>query len=240
VKIDTRAGSNELIAPLRLLGVPVEPAILPAGDVEFVGIGPEGRPVMVGVEVKKLNDVLTCMRDGRFAEQLRGMGESYEIKWLLIEGRIRNVSPNDTMQIASGTRWRDDGHYRYQEFTSWLQTMCMRGGVLLWRTENQEETVAWLRSLHLWWTMREYESHRAHLEYYHPSLVGGITPFEAPTTLQRVAAVLPGIGETRSKAVAGHFSSVKEMSCASVDEWCKIHGVGKTGARKLVKVLGGS
>ena len=116
--------------------------------------------VMVGVEVKKLNDVLACMRDGRFAEQLRGMGESYEIKWLLIEGRIRNVSPNDTMQIASGKKWRDDGHYRYQEFTSWLQTMCMRGGVLLWRTENQDETVAWLRSLYLWWTMREYEQHR--------------------------------------------------------------------------------
>jgi len=237
VKIDTRAGSIELIAPLRQLGVPVEEAILPAGDVEIVGNGPEGRPVLVGVEVKKLSDVLACMRDGRFAEQLRGMSESFEVKWLLIEGRMRGVS--DVIQVAHGSRWRNDGHYRYQEFVSWLMTMCQRGGVLLWRTENQEESVAWLKALYHWWTLKSYEEHRAHLNHYQPQLLGGITPFEPPTLVQKVAVCLPGIAGTRSKAISLRFSSIREMAKADEKEWSSIDGIGKRGAKKLVEALNG-
>jgi ERCC4-type nuclease len=238
MKVDSRAGSNELIAPLLRLGVPVESATLPAGDVEVMGIGPEGRPVLVGIEVKKLNDVLTCMRDGRFSEQLRGMSNYFEVKWLLIEGRLRGM--DNIMEIAHKNKWRKDGHYRYQEFVSWLQTMCIRGGVLLWRTENQDETVAWLRSLWVWWTSKEYETHRAHLDYYRPELLGGVTPFEPPTLVQKVAACLPGIAGKRSKAISAHFSSVHDMTCADVEEWGSIPGVGKKGAKKIVDALGGS
>ena len=240
IRIDTRAGSVDLIAPLRQLGVPVEEATLPAGDVEVMGNGPEGRPVMVGVETKKLNDVLTCMRDGRFAEQLRGMRDSFEVSWLLIEGRLRGTLPHEVMEIAFKSKWRSDGKYRYQEFVSWLQTMCIRGGVLLWRTENQDETVAWLRSLWVWWTAREYEEHRAHLDFHRPEAIGGITPFEPPSLVQRCAMTLPGIGGTLSVQVARQFASVRKMCLADEAEWCKIPKIGKAKAKKIVKALGGS
>lgn len=239
IRIDGRAGSKDLIAPLRQLGVPVEEATLPAGDVEIMGVGPEGRTVPIGIEYKHLPDVLACMRDGRFAEQLRGMHESYEVCWLLIEGRFRTVR-GDVMQIATGTRWRDDGKYRRGEFNSWLNTMCIRGGALLWRTEDQSESVAWVRSQYLWWTAREYEEHRAHLDYYRPSLVGGVTPFLPPTLVQKIANCMPGVGGTRSISVAKHFDSVRSMVLADEEEWASIKGIGKKGAKKLVEALGGS
>lgn len=238
IRVDSRAGSKDLIAPLRQLGVPVEEATLPAGDVEIMGVGPEERLVPISVEYKKLPDVLACMRDGRFAEQLRGMRDSYEVCWLLIEGRFRTVR-GDIMQVQHNTRWRDDGKYRRGEFNSWLNTMCIRGGALLWRTEDQSESVAWVRSQYLWWTAREYEEHRAHLDWYRPTVIGGITPFMPPSTVQKCASVLPGIGGTRSAAVADHFDSVRKMCLADEAEWSKIPGIGKKGAKKLVEALGG-
>lgn len=237
MRIDTRAGSSDLIAPLTKAGVPVEPAILPAGDVEIMGRGPDGRIVPVLVEYKKLPDVLQCMRDGRFAEQLRGMQESAEINWLLIEGRLRKHKWKDILEVQHGSRWRSDGKYRMQEFQSWLQTMVMRGGVLLWRTETFAETCAWLRSLHIWWTAREFESHRAHHDYYRPETLGGVSPFEPPSLVQKVAAVLPGIGVTRAAEVAKKFKTVAEMACAAEEDWLTIKGIGKKGAKNLVGAI---
>ena len=88
MKVDTRAGSERLIDPLRTLGVLVEPGILPAGDVEFLGNGPEGRPMLVGVEHKTVEDAVACMRNGRFAEQARAMREYFDVSWLCVEGEI--------------------------------------------------------------------------------------------------------------------------------------------------------
>ena len=238
MKIDSRAGSKDLIAPLRQLGVPVEVATLPAGDVEIMGVGPEGRPVPIGIEYKHLPDVLACMRDGRYAEQLRKMRESYEVSWLLIEGRFR-MTRGGVIEVAHGTRWRDDGKYRLQEFQSWLNTMCIRGGALLWRCESQSETVSWIRSQYLWWTAREYEEHRAHLDYHRPESLGGVTPFLPPTLVQKTSAVLPGIGGTLSRSVDAHFASVREMVLADEEEWSKIPKVGKKKAKTIVAALGG-
>jgi hypothetical protein len=239
MRIDTRAGSIDYIVPLKAMGVPVEGCTLPAGDVEIMGNGPEGRVVPVGVELKKLPDILACMRDGRFAEQNRKMDDAFEVKWLLIEGRLR-VKDNGKIQVAHKNRWRTDGQYGYQELTSYLQTMSIRGGALLWRTEEMYETLCWLRSLWLWWTKKDYESHRAHLDYHRPATLGGCTPFEPPSLVQRVAAVLPGVGSTRSVEIASTFSSVENMACATPEEFATIKGIGKKGAEKLVNALRGS
>jgi hypothetical protein len=95
--------------------------------------------------------------------------------------------------------------------------------------------VQWLRSLELWWTAKEWESHRAHLDWYVPPAGGN--PFEQPRLVQKVAAVLPGIGTVRAGAVAKHFRSVRNMCCNSQSEWATIPGVGKKIAAAVVRAI---
>lgn len=239
MRIDTRAGSKDLIVPLRMAGVQVEEAILPYGDVEILGNGPGG-PVLLGVEYKKLGDLLDSMRSGRFADQLRGMRETYNINWLLVEGRMTGVERGEFLKIKVGGKqyrhWvQRPGRFSYQEVVGWSLTMSLKGGCLLWRTEDISETVEWLRCVDNWFTSKDWENHRAHLDWYSPSPEGN--PFEEPSLVQKVAAVLPGLGSSRSRNVASHFGSVRAMIMADEKEWSKIDGVGIKTAKKLVEIL---
>lgn len=237
--VDTRAGSKELIAPLQRLGVAVEPSTLPAGDVEFVGRGVGGAPVLVGVEYKKWGDLLQCVRSGRFADQLREMKKSYEVCWLLIEGRVRQ--PKRNLEVYSGARWMEQpGRFTYQEAASWVLTMAGVGGVQVWRTESQEESVLWLRTLYLWWSSKEWEDHRAHTDFFIPPYGVGSTPLEEPTWVQRIASQLPGIGPEKAVQAAQIFRSPREMMNSDGAGWERIKGITPKKSSKLVGVCDGS
>ena len=233
MRVDTRAGSRDLIAPLRRAGVTVEECTLPAGDVEILGSGPEGRTVLVGIEYKTVEDAVACMRSGRFAEQLRGMRDSFEVRWLLVEGRIgigRNLS------VRRSDRWFEiPGKVTYQEFAAWLCSMAQCGGALLYRTETQEESVAWLKTLNQWWTAKDWEEHRAHLALYVPPLE--VNPFDPPSLAERVAALLPHLGGTKARRAAAQFGSVKRLINADAKALQAVKGVGKKVAEDLVKAI---
>jgi ERCC4-type nuclease len=233
--VDTRAGSELLIGPLGELGVLVTPGILPAGDVEIVGNGPEGRPVLVGVEHKTVEDAVACMRNGRFAEQARGMAAYYAVRWVCVEGEI-TVGNTGLISVRRGLKWFElPGKVRYQEFAGWLLTMTQSAGMLLQRTKDKHESAMWLRSLELWWTAKEWGEHRAHLEWYQPEVVGN--PFEEPSLAKRVAATLPHIGAVKAERVATHFKSMRGMAVATVQQWMEVKGVGKRMAAKIVKAI---
>lgn len=207
---------------------------MPSGDVEIIGLGPGGRPLMVGIEFKLVRDVLECVRSGRFAEQARKMKARYEVRWLLIEGDWRTEA--GLLEVKERRGYKERGHYTYQEVASWALTMAQRGGVLMWRTHDRAESVAWLRSLYWWWTSKDFEAHRAHLDWYQPPLTNE-NPFEEPTLVQKVANVLPGIGSDRALAASGAFGSVREMVNADESVWCGIDGIGPKTARKVVEAV---
>jgi ERCC4-type nuclease len=234
VKVDNRAGSERLIPYLRDLGVSVEPGILPAGDVEILGNGPDG-PLLIGCEHKVIEDVVACMRDGRFAEQARAMADYYNVRWLCVEGELA-VGSGGLLSVRRGSKWFElPGKVRYQELASWLLTMVQCGGTLLQRTKDKPESALWLRSLELWWTAKEWEDHRAHQDWYTPPGIGN--PFKPQRLVVRAAALLPGIGVGRAEKVGDHFGTMKKMCCNSQEEWVKIPGVGKVIAAKVVKAI---
>lgn len=220
--------------PLRAAGLPVTSTVMPSGDVEIVGCGPGGRPLLVGVEYKKIPDVLACVRDGRFAEQARKMRASYEVCWLLVEGEWE-LGAKGALAVRERGGYRERGGHTYQEVAAWLLTMSQRAGVLMWHTRDQEETVAWLRTLYWWWTSKDFEEHRAHCDWYTPP-PSSEALFEEPTLVQRIAAVLPGIGTHRAYQAAKVFGSVREMVNATEREWAEIEGIGKVTAKRLVEV----
>lgn len=235
MRIDTRAGSKELIAPLMKLGVPVEPGILAAGDVEILGNGPGGFPTLIGIEHKTIEDAVACMRNGRFAEQARGMRSYFEVSWLLVEGRVR--VGKRVLEVRKGEKWMPlHAGVTYQELAAWLISMAQAQGILLYRTESKAESVLWLRALNNWWTAKDWEEHRAHLEWYTPPSVGN--PFlREPPLVERAAALLPHIGVVKAGRVAKEFRSLKKMTCVSQEEWVTIPGVGKKMAAAIVKAI---
>ena len=237
MQVDKRSGSNEVIEPLKKIGVPVEETILEAGDMAFVGNGPDGQ-VTIGVEYKKLGDLIQSMRNGRFADQLRAMKQHYDISWLLIEGGIKGYHPRSPVFIRSGSKrpFKVPGNVSYHEIVSWCMTMCMHGGVLVWRTDNQEETVAWLRSLYLWWTTKEYHDHTAMLDFYVPPPVGA-NPFRGPTLCQKVAVALPRVGSKKAIKASKHFQSVAAMVNATEEQWAEIPGFGPKDSATIVHAI---
>ena len=87
ILVDTRAGSNELIEPLLKAGLPVEEATLEFGDLAFLGRGEGGKKLTIGIEHKKMGDLVQSMTGGRLAgHQLPGMLGMYDRCWLIAEG----------------------------------------------------------------------------------------------------------------------------------------------------------
>ena len=165
------------------------------------------------------------------------MKEAGTHSWLLIEGQLRNTERGRSMQaMGSKGRWRTtDGHISYQEMVGWIMTMSAVAGVHVWRTSNQGESVDWVRGMYNWWTAKEWEQHRAHLDFYKPPIVQA--SFAPPTLVQKVAAVLPGIGNKKAATVAKFFSSVRKMISATPEEWQEIEGIGKKGSETIVEAV---
>jgi ERCC4-type nuclease len=236
------------VAPMREAGVPAELARLAAGDVEIIGRRAGGIPYLIGVEFKQWGDVLQCIRDGRFSEQLRAMRETFEVNWLLIEGRIR-VGADGRLEMKRP----NDGWYSppsrqsYQEAEAWVLTMSARAGVIPWRTETRAETVAWLRTLYLWATASDWESHRAHLAFYVPPWDSGdVNPLEGATPEQarrqqvmRTAMSLPRVGAGKVARIADEFGTVAEMVGADAKRWATIKGIGKRDSETITRAIRG-
>lgn len=86
--VDDRAGSRDLIT-LPPVSDLAELCRLESGDAALVGNGPDG-PVLVGVELKSLADLLTSFDNGRLqATQIPAMEVAYDVRWVLYYGRFR-------------------------------------------------------------------------------------------------------------------------------------------------------
>ena len=238
ILLDDRTGSGDLIRYLR--GV-AKLSRLSFGDAQIEGNGPEGRPVLVGVEVKKVADVLTCITDGRFAgHQLPGLQASYEVVYLVVEGDYR-VGKEGLLEVMRYHMWRPillgSRKFMYREMDNWLTTMEMKGGVKIRRTGGRQETAQFLKDLYGWWTGREWEEHRAHLAFHDPG--PPVAMLRKPSLLRRMAKELPGVGWERSLEVEKRFDSVLEMALASELDWKDIPGIGKGIANKVRHAIHG-
>ncbi len=282
ISVDTRAGSDSLIPLLQRAGLPVTPARLLFGDIRFLGSGPQGEPVTVGVEVKTIHDLLHCITDGRFSgHQLPGMMTAYDQPWLLIMGQWRQQRSSGILQYLSKSyQWRDahvgSRHFMYRDLLSWITTVRTKVGIRDDSVPDQDHAVAWIGALYSWWTrvkrvggeeVTGWESHRSHLAVNQASNEqfwsrvkqeerdsrggnggrngsNGIRGRLAdpanllrPTVCRLVAAQLPGVGYTRSEAVAKRFPRVADLVAATEKEIMEVEGLGKVGAKKVWRAL---
>lgn len=253
IHLDPRRGSGDLL-PL----FPPNTASLRSmdfGDAAWLGNGPDDSPVLVGAEIKRLEDVLQCIGNGRFiGHQLPGLVNSYNSAYLIVEG----VWKRDREGVMVTPRRRGDGsawwvpvtlgyrNFMVRDFEGWLTTVEQLGGIKIRRSQSRQGTVAVVMDLYHWWTAKEYNRHRSLCAFDNSQ--SHEAPMLKPGLVRRVAAQLPGIGWERSHYVAATFPSVREMANAREEDWAAIkwqtrdgrnQGIGMGIAKKVVAAMCG-
>lgn len=238
ILVDPRIGSGDLVPELRALGCPVESVSLDFADCAFVGNGPGGEPVLVGIELKRTDDILACITSARFSgHQLPGLVQTYNEVYLVIEGIYRPNPKDGVLEVRHGKDWKPvtigNRSWLCKDFEAFLTTVEIRGGVRLRRTSSRNETARVVSNLYKWW-MCEYEDHTAHLAIHRSRDTALLTK---PSLRFQIANVLPGLGYVKAGMAAGHFPSVKTMIMASPNEWARLPGIGKKIANDIVDAV---
>ena len=199
-------------------------------------------PVNIGVEYKKLGDMIQCMENGRYVgHQLPGMLDSYHRVHLLVEG-IHRPGSSGLLEVPRAQRWLParggvgGRGITYSAFHGYLFTLSEKLGVRVTLTGTTSQTADWLFQLNRWWTGKEYDDHKAHLAFDNSTAISLVS---RPSLVRRVAKELPGIGWGRSGNVAKRFHSVVEMAMADWRTWAEIDGIGKATAQRVVRALEG-
>jgi ERCC4-type nuclease len=165
---------TSILDKLRSHGLEVSHTRLDSADCAWSGCGPDSTSVMIGVERKKLGDLINSMKDRRLSgRQLREMWQTYDYVFLTVEG-VWRPGPGGEIEELRGRDWvpcfsRGYGAsmISYRQVTSYLTTLEMCGGVVVRRTSSEIETAAMWASLYHWW-QKPWADHRSHDQLYHP------------------------------------------------------------------------
>lgn len=265
ILVDNRVGSKHLATIIRNQDerAEVELVQLEYGDVALTANGPDDEPLLIGIEVKKIEDLLNSIATGRFiAHQLPGLLSMYDVCFLLVQGVWRRDSESGALQalkttrdnkprwtaISSGSRrwmWRDVEMFL---ISIYIQTMMLGTPVGLLQTGSSYETASLIISLNSWGDKRwkEHRSLKAISQVNNNQLVNkkqklesGVGRLMPPSLLAKIAAQFDCIGATRAITVANHFNSVQEFINADADELQAVDGIGKLTARRVVDAIHG-
>ncbi len=253
ILVDSRAGSEELVKPLLKLGLPVEETQLDFGDIAFLGRGEKGKQVFIGVEHKKMPDLVSSLTSGRLqGHQLPGMLATYDRSWLCIEGEWQHT-PDGTVHMwkARGRTKRLKGAPPAVELEKRLLCLETRGGFRVRHCPTRRDTLRFLFALYYYWTDKDLDEHKSHLAIHAPDLDEQLR--EPVSDFRAIVARVPGIGLQRSKAVEdicfdpakgeGSFRKLHQLTAA---EWAglqtedtngKLRRIGDSTARKIMEAL---
>lgn len=255
--VDARIGSVELRDKIRALGHKCDSQTMPFSDAYFEGYGPEGL-VGIGVERKRIQDMLDCIDSGRFTGHQRvGMKQTCRFTFLILEGYWK---PNpDTGMLMEG-RYKDGKFFwsedrpngmrpvPYAKLRRYLISMGL-GGVIVSYTRDVDHTAydicelygyfqkPWhkhtsLLAMHLgapW----EYAKEESRTLMSLPTLAG------KPSLTRRWAKELGGIGVKMSEDAERVFKTPLGLATGDERQWMRVPGVGvKTATEIVQEILG--
>lgn len=190
-------------------------------DASFLGDGPGGKTVRIGVEVKQLSDVLKCIQDGRFAgEQLPSLVK-FTSYWLVIIGLFKTDERTGMLIQRRGKDWREVqfGKRRFMgsDLEHWLMTMEMKAGVRYRHVTSNRQAAMFIYSLYRWWNDKGWDGHNSHLQLHDTSPEVGL--IKKASLKRNIAKEIPHIGWQRSAAAEDYFDSIKDMINATAMRW---------------------
>jgi ERCC4-type nuclease len=250
ILLDSRAGSSDLAPYLRAVSAEFILTSLEFGDMAWTGEWKEGATVDIGVEYKKIHDLLACIGDGRFAgHQLPGLIQSYDRIYLVIEGRVRADRNTGILQTLRRDRWYDivkgGRGFTFRDLEHWYTSMEEFAQVRVVKTYDEYESARWIAAKHTWWTAKGYDEHKSLKQFHVPP--PPTATFSKPGVVRRVAKEIVDIGWDRSIPVAAAFRSIRRMANASAEDWAAIKvgedrnghkiTIGKNRAAKIVEEI---
>lgn len=234
ILVDDRVGSCDLIKFFPADGVLTR---LDSADLAFSGNGPAAASIMIGVERKRVQDLLGSMVSGRLLNvQIPDLLANYDYQYLIVEGLYKASSTGDLKVMTSG-KWADpklgNRNVKYDDVVKFLATLEMYG-IRIRYTKTPRETASCVRALRDWWA-KDWDSHGLSVVPAEADVLG----LTRPNLVQRVASQLPGVGAKLARSVSKRFSTVSEMVNASKSEWTGIEKIGSKKAEIITKSLRG-
>lgn len=235
--------TTELRDMIRRRGVPCDRSPLLFGDVCFEGNGPHGT-MLIGIEMKKIHDMLNCIDDARFsAHQRTGMSQMYKVSILNIQGYWRAHDESGLLMEGFLNR---DGELKwaycrpagrtvmYSKLRRYLFSVSLSGVHVTYTrdiVQTSIDIVEWY-----WYFQKRWKDHTALLEMQKlniPSLTG------KPPLVRRWAADLEGIGVKFSDDAAKLFKKPITLATSDEMDWLRIPGIGVPTAQSIWREIHG-
>lgn len=256
VKVDPRVGTTKkasrvdrLVELCDLLsGCGVSPSIeqLEFGDFQVACHVSYGEDTTVGVELKRVEDLVDSMRSNRLAgHQIPGLLRQHGPGrvWLVIEGQYRARRISGLVEVPRGPgRWvpldRGTRPVFWGDVQAFLTSAQVEAGIHVCQSRTPRETARLVASLARWWG-KPKDAHRTFKGVYDAPAPGLLLRDLDPQTrfLRDVVKGVPGMGWGRSETVVAAFGSVGAMLDATEKDWQNVPGVGKTLAKTLYRFL---
>lgn len=234
---DKKRKNLDLMAHIRAQRVPVEMTRLQYGDAAVEINGPEG-VALVGVERKRLHDMLNCVEDARYNAQRIGMKQDYPVSVLMIEGHWKPHDPEGFMMegFSGGSAWgfmKPRGNrVLYAKLYRYLISVAL-SGVIVQYSRDPFQTAFNLCEWH-GWGQKQWGDHTALLEIQKFAIP---TLNNRPSLKQKWANALENIGVKKWPFVDRRFRSALDMAQASESEWLSIPGIGVKTAQDIVREI---
>src|SRR5690242_3999861 len=231
ILIDPRAGSGQaerggdLLPYIQALKIKAEKSQLPFGDACFEGNGPKGR-IAVGVERKRLSDILNCIDDSRYAaHQKPGLKQLYQINVLIIEGVWKPDSATGyLMECISSLTWRPYRYRsqmtRYSKLFRYLLSVQLSGTPVI-ITRDIEHTAFNIVEMYHYF-QKKWDDHTSLLEVQ-KIVIPDMN--RRASLVRRWASDLDGIGVKMSQDAEKLFQSGYKLAMADETDWMKIKGI---------------
>ena len=223
IYIDPKEGSKEILD--YLIAVPHHPQcehlLMDYADVVFSGNGPAA-PMLIGMEVKKMGDLINCIETGRFTgHQVIGLKQSYDVVYLVVVGEHRAEWNTGLLQIKidkGGKKFwwtvkQGSRTWTHHEFMAWLTMVEIGWGVRTRMVRDMRELARVIVEMYMV-VQKPWEGHKTLQPFY----LGppGITEFVKPGLVERVVAQVEGIGPAKAREIGKRFKSVADL----LGLWC--------------------
>jgi ERCC4-type nuclease len=234
-------GTNMLELVRRHRTQPIaEPKTLHAGDFMFTGSGPNDEPVLIGIERKRMRDMVNSIRGGRLSGEQIPKLLRYDYAYIIFESRWKTDWVTGQLMEKWGKSWEPVFSGTRQimgglEVNSFLNDIRDHTPIQVIQTEEERQTVEVIMALaHSWskpWSKRHH-----HSDIHRPDKQVLV---DKASTVRRVLFTLNGVGWEKSGAAEQVFSTVEELVMASPKDLEKIPGFGRKISKQVYEQLHG-
>ena len=233
-------GSKELVEPLVKLGIPAVATKLEFGDIAFMGRGEAGAPLYVGIELKKVGELVQSLRSKRLqGHQLLGLTRDFDRRYLLIEGDFHHDGEGRAVVYRGRGKPKPlAGAPNAIAFEQEIINIQTRGGCWVRHTTTRRDTLRFIQACYRYWTDKDLDEHKSHLAVYSPDLDNKL--LSPPSDFRKALQVLlPGIGFAASKRIEEECwdkelqqGSFRQMMLRSESWWAGLMTFDKKGNSK--------